>query len=306
MGSGGFVTMAVDKFWEQVQKHSAQKIKDEGRWVCLADENWKPICDMPTLIDCNARSVRLSASDIELSTPASSNGIPHMVVDELIAENLGVFSERGTIEPNMSAARNIIVQTAGSRSRQAYFISHTLASGRGDVPETIAPSGQDLIGLLDVTPCPSVPRKWGKEPMKWWEQDAGGRYSKPRFYGAVEMADSLDGYTMNGPAVQVIKTLVQDSVDALCRQMGWDKPHIVVDWSTSDESDEIFIRLSDQTVWGAIADPARISGVTVTTWLWFPGDDPILVRPAYKQEPVLRSFDHPICVVRVEKSREIE
>lgn len=289
--------------WVTWRKHVEQKIKDEGQWVGLADENWEPIIDLPAVEELNARGTRLSPADLEAVMPAQHNGTAHLVVSELITDGLGVFSESGTISPNNSAARNIIVQRRGERSRQAYFVAMTRAEGEGEIPEKITVSGQDLMGLLAATPCPSVPRRWGKEPMKQWVEDAGGKYAKPRFYGAVEMADSLDGYTMHGPAVKVIKTLIQDSVDAVCAQMGFTRPHIVVDWSTPDESDEVLIRLSDQLLLDAVADTARVSGVTVSAWLWWPGDPHVLVRPKYGADPVLTDYKHPICVVRVEKTK---
>lgn len=291
--------------WQQWQKHVTQKIKDEGQWVGLADENWEPLMDMPRTEEMDASGLRLSPADLEATMPVQHEGVTHPVVSELISDGLGVFSESGKIEPNTSAARNIIVQRAGQRSRQAYFVAMTRAEGQGDAPEKITVSAQDLMGLLAATPCPSVPRQWGKEPMKLWVEDAGGKYRTPRFYGAVEMADSLDGYTMHGPAVKVIKELIQDSVDAVCAQMGFGRPHMVVDWSTPDESDEVVIRLSDQMVLDAVADTARVSGVNVSCWLWWPGDDPVLARVRRGAPAVLTSFEHPICVVRVERIKEL-
>ena len=290
--------MSPDDKWGSWQAHIREKIRTEGQWVGLADENWEPICDLPAVIEMNGGGTRLSAAELTVKLPAVSGGVAHLVVDELVAGDLGVFSEDGRLVPNMRAARNIILDR-GNGFRQAYFITHTLAEGGADAPSVITVFGQDLLGLLAATPCPSVPRKWGNEPMRSWEQDAGGKYSKPRFYGAVEMADELDGYTMHGPAVQVIKTLVQDSIDAICRQMGWAQPHMVVDWAVGGQSPEVLIQVNDQMLWEAIAEPARLAGVTVTAHLWWPGDDPIQVRTTGGQTTVME-FPHPVCVIRVE------
>lgn len=288
--------------WDTWHKHIDAIINDHGQWIGLADENWRPICDLPAATEFTAGSIRLDHGDCEIVIPTNLGERPHRAVTELIADGLGTFSNDGVLVPNMAKARNIIVARRGRR--QAYFVSHATAEGLVDKPTTLRIFGQDLSGLLAATPCPSIPGTWGVNPVQTWEQDAGGKYITPRDYGAVEFADVADGYVMRGSAVKVLREIVQDSVDAVCAQQKWDTPHLVVDMAGGAISPEITIRMSDQSVWDTVTEPARVAGVNVDVTLWWPGDDPVVARPGRGKEPVATTWDHPIGVVRIDHVEE--
>lgn len=290
---------------EAYQSHVAAMIADTGQWVGLLDENWQPLCDAPPLVEFKAGGQRLDTAECEAVFHAGGKRL-HPLISELVAEDLGVFSERGNLIPANTKARSLCIQRGDYSTRQAYFITHATCSGGVERPELIRVHGQDLLGLLAATPCPSVPIAWDTTPLRSWREDAGGEYQRELTYGQVKMADALDGYTMAGEAISTLETLIQDSVDALCRKLGWSSPHIVVDVDQSERpDDQILIKVQDQSVWEALVEPARVSGVTLSCFLWWPGDPPIMARPARGQAARPTRFSHPICVVRCRRGAQV-
>lgn len=287
--------------WQSWQKHVKTAVADNGTWIGLADQNWAPVMDMPPVVELSAQSLRLAPADLELSTVVRDGGAISPLVNHLIADGLGKVDERGALEVTNQPARNIIIQRGDHTTRQAYFITDTVAVGDEEAPYLLKIQGQDLLGMLDATPCPSIPRTWGQTPLSTWTEDAGGAYTKPREYGAVELADSADGFTVEGAAVPVIRELIQDSIDAVVKQMGWQTPHIVVDmgWAGAGGGKRTVIRVADRSVWETIAEPARVAGVNIRAYVWWPGDPVVLVRPSKGKAPVFKSFTHAVCVVQV-------
>ncbi|WP_288833662.1 hypothetical protein [uncultured Corynebacterium sp.] len=228
------------------------------------------------------------------------------IVDDLIAPDLGRFDEAGRFEASNVLGRNVCVQRAGDRDRQAYFIPYVDARG-AKAPESLHVEASGLLSLLDAFPCPSVPESW-RGGFEVREANAAGQYVTPREYSLVEFATRADGYTVAGPAETAIRTVIQDSLDAVQHHMGWQRPHMVVDFApTGRTSPEAAIRVEDDFVLPTVAETARTAGVNITADLWWPGDAPVTVRVKHgSQDTEQRTWEHPIAVVRVEQMEAVD
>ncbi len=287
--------------WEAWRKSIDAHVRDRGVWVGLLDENWEPVATLAPR-DLNEKHLRLSAPEVSFDHEGSVGGRPSIMVNELIAPDLGQFDEQGRFEASNVIGRSVCVKRPGPRGRQAYFIPYVDASG-ASAPESVHVEGAGLLSLLDATPCPSVPESW-RGGFSVRDANAAGAYKTPREYSLVELASRADGYTVVAPAELAIRTVVQDSLDALQRHMGWVNPHMVVDYAlTGRESPESAIRVEDDFILSTVAETARTAGVGISADLWWPGDDPVVVRvsPQDKELTELRVWDHPIAVIRVEQ-----
>lgn len=295
--------------WQKWRSTVDAHIQDRGVWVGLLNEDWEPICTLvPKSGSFSESETRLSPPEVSFDSDGQRVGEPSLIVDELVAEDLGVFDERGLFRAKNDVARSVCVQRAGERQRQAYFLPYTDASVT-DVVESLHVEGAGLLSLLEGWPAPSIPETW-RGGFKVNRENAGGVYKTPREYSLFEMTTKVDGYTVSGPAETAIRVVVQDSLDAVNAHMqekyGWlDRPHLVVDWSDSGrESPEVLIPVQDDYVLPTVVDTARVAGVNISVDLWWPGDDPVVVRTSKPGGPVVtgeRSWSHPIAVARVEQ-----
>lgn len=294
--------------WNQVRKTVDATIRDHGVWYGLADADWVPIATVAPTSRPVERHTRLAAPELAVDLPGTVDGQVSVVSDELIAPNLGVFDKQGYFDAANVHARNLIVQRPGKHGRQAYFIPYVDASGASS-PEAIHAEGAGLLSLLAAHPCPSIPESW-RGGWSIENEDAGGLYGYPRIYSLVEFATRADGYTMSGPAERVIRNCIQDSLDAVRSHMAktdsdWERPHLVVDYSeTGRFSPKAYIRVQDDHILQTVEETARNAGVNISADLWWPGDDPVLVRSADRESFGEQTWEHPIGVVRVEQMEE--
>ena len=273
--------------------HIEEVVAAEGQWIGLANGDGVPIMDAPPLISLSAPEQHLAETSVEAVFPAVQGS---RFMDMLSAPGLGV-DDGGELIPQTDALLLLVVRAGGERL--AYMISHVVLAGESG-PTTITVHGVDLVGELALHPAPSVPLSWaGAEFSEHTTDAAGAPYTIARRLAWVEFATVADGFTMNGPAVTVIRRLCQDSFDAVDKAYGWqDDPKFVTDFSGGeDTSPEVMIRVSDDYLWDTIAEPARAAGVGVEVNLWWPGDAPVVAR--VDGELVERAFEHPVLVVRV-------
>lgn len=297
--------------WDAWRTHIDQVVADQGQWVGLCDENGEPVMDLPvTTLD--ARVTMRQAANGELTMPTIGEwGQVHKAVDMLIADDLGAVDEQGELVPHTGPQPLLVVARRGGRA--AYTISHPLSPiDAFRPPSTLTIPSVDLAALLEFWPAPSVPSTW-VPGFETWTEDAAGPYETPRIYAPVEFATAADGYTVGGTAENpmsaelVIKTVIQDSLDAVNHMHGWvGDEHMVVDWEPSGHpSPPALIRVQDQPVLDTVQDTARDAGVNLTVDLWWPGDDPVLVRDPDRQGASLTVWDRPIGVVRVRQSKAV-
>lgn len=282
--------------WDSWRATADEHVKDKGVWFVLLDENWEPIATLSPS-DVSEVNTRLASPELSLDHDGMKPGGVSTLVDELIAPDLGTFDEQGRFEASNIVGRSIGVQRGGIR--QAYFIPYVDAKGE-KMPETLHVESSGLMSLLDATPCPSVPESW-RGGFEVRTANAAGTYKTPREYSLVEFATRADGYTVSGSAESAIRTVVQDSIDAVMRHMGWELPHMVVDFSSSGvESPDALIRVEDDFILPTVQETARIAGVGISADLWWPGDDPVVARvEPQSDETVLRTWDHPVAVIRI-------
>ena len=221
-----------------------------------------------------------------------------------------MFDESGYLAP--ATGGNYLVVIARPGMRLAFDVVFTTGEGPADAPDRLTVGGVSLTDLLDAHPCPSIPHTWEGGKFTEWREDAGGAYTKPRRLAPVELATRADGYTVTGPAVNVIRDLCQDAFDAVNKLKGWTDPHLVVDYGVASASGErITIQVQDDPLWSTILAPAESAGVNVWVELWWPGDPPIKVRgPRLAPDPKLgerfgpavsKSFTHPVGRVCVQE-----
>lgn len=282
--------------WDSWRATTDAHAEDNGVWFGLLDENWEPIATLSPS-NVSEMNTRLASPELSFDHDGMKPGGVSVIVDELIAPDLGTFDDQGRFEASNIVGRSIGVQRGGTR--QAYFIPYVDAQGE-KMPETLHVESSGLLSLLDATPCPSVPESW-RGGFEVRTANAAGEYKTPREYSLVEFATRADGYTVAGSAESAIRTVVQDSIDAVMRHMGWARPHMVVDFSSSGvESPDALIRVEDDFILPTVQETARIAGVGISADLWWPGDDPVAARvEPQSDETVLSTWDHPVAVIRI-------
>ena len=297
--------------WDAWRDHIDQVVQDQGQWVGLCDENGMPVMDLPvTTLD--ARATMRKASNGELTMPTIGKwGQVHKAVDMLVADDLGAVDERGELVPHTGPQPMLVVARKGGRA--AYLITHPVSPVDAfRPPNTLTIPSVDLISMLDFWPAPSVPTTWQPE-FDVWGEDAAGPYETPRTYAPMEMATMADGYTVGGTqeepmsAEMVVKTVIQDSFDAVNNMMGWvGDEHAVVDWEPSGHpSPPALVRVQDRAVLDTVQDVATNAGINIRVDLWWPGDGPVLVRDPDRQGASLTVWDRPIAVVRAQQVKAV-
>lgn len=287
--------MDVGEFLEY-RKHIDYVVSTHGQWVGVCDEEGWPLVEVPPAAVVSAPELRGDVSAVEVTVPVDP---AHPLVREFIGDGLGE-ARGGRLELRGAATRLLVVVREGAR--WAYQCTVAVASGSGG-PHELVIRGVDLVDGLSTWPCPSIPGEWSRASFSEWRTDASGvEYEKPRELARVEFATAVDGYTVDAPAATAVRTVVQDSLDAVNTLCGWsDDPHMVVDFpDVVDESPRLLVRTDDSSVWDTVAAPAQSAGLTVRVVLWWPGDDPVRVRLG--RDPLVfstRSFDRPMQVVRV-------
>lgn len=284
--------------WNSWQATTDAHFADKGVWVGLLDENWEPIATLSPR-DVNEAYTRLASPELSFDHYGIPDGGVSTIVDELIAPDLGKFDEQGRFEASNIIGRNVGVYRGDTR--QAYFIPYVDAQGKNG-PESVHIESSGLLSLLDAHPCPSIPESW-RGGFETRNANAAGPYKKPREYSLIEMATRADGYTVSGTAENAIRTIVQDSLDAVRSHMGWERPHMVVDFAPSgEESPDAMIRVEDDFILPTIEETARTAGVSLSADLWWPGDGPVITRVApQSDETVSKSWDHAIAVIRIKQ-----
>lgn len=297
----------------QWRRHIDQVVNDEGQWIGLADENGYPFMDLPMPVSISAAELKLSSATAELVAPVTPGDA---LMTELADGELGTQDSEGRLKANPGPARFLVV--CRPNARLYYKITHVVLEGTS-APSTMTIHGEDLLSDLAFWPAPSIPVAWTESSFQTWLSDASGiDYTTPRDLALIEMATAADGYTLRGPARDIIRTIIQDSFDAANTLMGWE-PHAVVDHSDDPiPSPERLIRVTDDYILDTVSDPAVDSGVSIQVDMWWPGDPPITRRAGkpqeytagtdnvpveYPAEPI--EFDYPVQVVRVTQIKEV-
>ena len=102
--------------WEQHKKHRAQVIADIGQWIGLLDADGVPILDVPPVVELKAPQAGNAPTSFECTiNVATGYGVVHPIVDELVADNLGIVGGDGQLVPAAQKTRMIVVEREGER-----------------------------------------------------------------------------------------------------------------------------------------------------------------------------------------------
>ena len=265
--------------WVKERAHHGQVVRDTGRWVGLLDENFVPLADLPELSSMVWPGVRGTINSVTTQVRVrTESGRMHAVVAELVAQNLGKVDEVGRLVPVTGPARLLRMESPELKPR-TMRITHTVAEGDALSPHTLTIHGVDLMGYLDMLPCPSNPLTWKNEFTRFerdWVGPEGAKelFAQPRDLTSTKMITVADGASVDGQADQVIYRLVSESIAAVHRVAGLasDGPYAVVLEPARGPSPRLILRPTDQSIWQEVSEAALASGVSIRSDLWWPGD----------------------------------
>lgn len=264
--------------WETHRLHRLQKIKDEGVWIGLLNEDGIPICDMPPATAMNAPATRLEPGSFTMTVPlVGKNGTTHRVADELIADGISTDST-GALVPDLRSTRFIAFEREGETrdSRRTFKVGFPKSDGSTRFgPETMTLDGMSELDLLGGLIAPSDPDTWDNV----WilsDRDWAGPWSKERWISDIKTAAVATGFTLAGPAESTIRELISRSLAACYRIDGITSvelhPIRVSPLGTGLASPNVVLRPSDDTILNTVVNHAAAAGVRISAHMWMPGD----------------------------------
>lgn len=264
--------------WDEHRKHRQQVIETHGRWVGLCDENCEPLMDFPPVVSMTAPESRLNLEDFEaVTTTRTSSGEIHPIVDELIASPKAV----GMQQVDTGPSRWVVVETEGKRL--AYKVVNPTLTLYDQEPVTLHIRASDALSRLQFFPGMSWPGTW-KPVWRTFTRDwvgperAAVMFKQPRELADMKMATAADGWVLSGPAEATIRKFITECLNAAFRiaQVPSSDRYIQVDPNASGvKSPDLLMRPQDGTLWEEIEQVCLMSGVVVSTSLWWPGDTPV-------------------------------
>lgn len=213
----------------------------------------------------------------------SASGIVHPVIHQLIADGLGKTDDVGRLVPLSEATRFIAIERAGSR--RVFRVEFAVAEGGAGAPSVLAVHGTDMLKTLARFPAMSGPTtwtgKWTRFTRDWaGPENIGVQFEKPRDLQDIKMVTVADGATEQGPAEQLMRKIISDSLAATWRAIGRKDlladPPVQVDPNPSGrKSKNILIRPTDRSIWEELAPLAAAAGVSISAAMWWPTDAPV-------------------------------
>lgn len=263
--------------WAAHAQHRAQVIADDGQWIGLLDQDGVPLMDMAPLIELIAPETRNARESMQMTVRASSGrGLVHPVVGELIADGLGVVDEEGRLVPLVDDTRMVAIERPGGR--RVFKVTHCVASGGRDAPSRLDVHAMGVLDLLDGIPCWSYPISITGDWHRL-DQDFAAEWTRERDMQNLEMAATVDGFVVAGPALEVVHQLIEESLTATYLAVGItdvvDMPVIAVPPATAVTTPEVLVRPDDSSIWETVSSVAAAAGLTVSARMWWPGDDQV-------------------------------
>lgn len=282
--------------WVHLHRHISVTVTERGRWVGLFDGDGNFLMEITAISELTAEDTRGQAdSPLHLVAPTvTPTGAVHPLADVLLGDGVGRFDPVGQLLPDVDG--RFLVMVATPERTSTYMVVTREAEGGMHKPYQITIEGVHIRSMLQLKPCPSHPASWLPR-FQEWPEDAAGKYATPRTYAGVELATKATGYTVTGAPETVIRTIIDDSLNAVNTAYGWvDDPDMVVNWAESPvkSAARVTVRKTDDTLWGTIAQVAANAGVNVDVRLWVPGDDPVQGR-----DGTGRTWAKPVAVVDV-------
>ncbi|MHD0252649.1 hypothetical protein ACQZES_05570 [Corynebacterium diphtheriae] len=285
--------------WESHRLHRQQWVEDTGMWLGIADENGVPLFTCPRPVEFKAPATRCAPVSGRFLFPViSEEGLVHPIADELIAD-FGV-TKNGALVPSTGATRYVVAEFAGG-VRRFYRVSHAVARGEGAAPSLVEANGSDGLTMLNRLIAFSSPPRVGTEFREFtrdWigDQHEGKLYETPRELADWKMTTVADGATLDGPAVDVLTTVIKSSIETAFRVWGKPQSWHVSSASTGLKSPYIAYTADDNYLWDSVGAIALQAGVSVDMRLWWPGDPQPLGVPV---------VDRPQFVIDVQQTQEV-
>lgn len=266
--------MAVD--WDAWRKRINKTVDEMGQCIVLLNHKLEPVTEFPPETEMSASHKQMEPGELSLTVPAmTSTGEPSLILDYLVDEGFGVQDAQSKLATTGRKSWFVMVQRPGGEdARYVYQVVFPNVAFEGYQPTLLRIEATHVLTMLKDWPAPSVPSQWGHTPIKSWSEDLGGKYDKPYRYAPIEVATVANGYTKHGPAEQVIRDVINDSLNAGYRvHPEWKTRHMVVSSKKSGlASPTVNIRLEDKSIWETVEQPARLANVDVDVRLWWPGD----------------------------------
>ncbi|WP_233426067.1 hypothetical protein [Corynebacterium silvaticum] len=277
--------------WGNHKKHRDHLIADQGQWLGLLDENATPMMDLPPIVEMSLpEATNDPASGMVKLRVQSARGVVHPVISELVADGLGKTDEVGKLVPLSGPTRFFAIERAGHR--RVFRVEFVVAEGGAAAPVKLTIHGTDMSKMLARFPAMSAPTtwagKWATFTRDWAGPDnVGVRFEKPRDLHDIKLATVADGVTVEGPADQVIRRVIAESLAAVWRAIGQqglidDPPVQVAPATVGHVSPHVLIRPTDGSIWEELA-PVAAAGVMISASMWWPTDPAIpgltLTRP---------------------------
>lgn len=276
--------MTVD--WASFHARREAVVRDEGQWVGLFDEWMRPLEDFPPVLSLSAPETRNAPESFQGSFLVRlPDGGVHPVVDYLFARGMSDMSvdDEGRLELELGPSRFVGVQRAGGL--RVFRVSHVVVSGSFESPEQIEVHGADMLAELNRHVAWTAPaRELGRFTRftRDWvgPEDVGVTFTRPRDLQDIKLVTVADGVTLSGPAEEVLRRLVDVSL-----QTGWlrtgmqevvdDPPIVVAPVGSGLVSPEVLVRPTDGRLLETVAPVAQSAGVRISAGVWLPGDPPV-------------------------------
>ncbi|WP_313546402.1 hypothetical protein [Corynebacterium sp.] len=256
--------------------HRTWVAKTQGRYWGIADSDGNPLMDLPPALPGFEvpRTLNATSSAQASFIIRSRRGHLHPVVATLVDEKLGAADSDGRLEPALKGTFFLVHQVG--EYRQTFLIGSVALSGPSDGPNTMEIRAANMTTLIDGIPLWSYPRSL-RGRWRTVDQDFAGPWTKSYELQNVFFGAQADGFTVTGPAEETIRTLMDETLAATWRAIDYQgDPPVVVDPTPSGrQSPNIMIRPDDGFLWQTLAPIAAMSGVSIDSFMWWPGDSPV-------------------------------
>ena len=268
--------------WSEWSRHALEVAENMGQYAAILDEDGLPLCDLPPLLNLQASRTRGEPASVVATVMVNAGkGIPHRCVAHIMAEGLGEVDSEGRMKPIVDKTRFLFIRRSNYRNR-VYWITHCVAKGNNPfAPSMIEIHGVEVLKMLDLFPAMSGPISWKENPFFDFTRDWKGepnkiiQFKRPRRLADIQMATSADGTTIKGEAREVIRTVIDSSLQACWRIAGINKSDAPImlnkkqRWDTK-KTPELLLRPQDGPLLETISAPALAAGIDISAWMWFP------------------------------------
>ncbi|WP_152668954.1 hypothetical protein [Corynebacterium renale] len=261
---------------EDFARHRSTQLSTHGLWTGLLDENGTWLCDLPHPTSLSARTTRNATETLQLTIPVQPQpGHIHPCVPHLIDPSIGTTDNTGTLQP-VEKTRLIVIERNGLR--QAFRAGPRRVEFNAHGPVLIEIQGADIASYLWQIPCVSNPASWKGRwftAIRDWVGESHNlkTFTTPRRIQDIKFSEAYDTVIVEGPALATVEKIIDESLAAVFTAIGvTTNPPIVVEKQPAQESPWLMIHPSDKPLGEDTIPLAASAGITVSTYLWLPGD----------------------------------